>query len=665
MSFRSGRNFVALSLAAALGASVLWLLPAFALRTPSGLTRTVYRDIGFGGGAAHVDVVPDIDLRFTERPHGARRFFSARWAGVWHVEHAGAYDLFLGADDAAVLRIDGEAVLERGRAVGFPTTSVSRELTAGPHRIEVDFEQRAGGMFLNAGWARRGEAQKRFARALLFPTAPTPGQIRTNAIIDGAAYVVAAAWLLTLVMAFRFAWERISFKSVRWDRWSRWGRWLAPAAAVVIVIIAAALRFETICVMYGPFDRPAWLFELEAHTRDRIAALRPVHLYIGAVEKPYVGGDPINYLRFAREMTSFYAAHVREPVFVASTRLWLMLAADQNVAVSLASAMFSTLAVWATYLLGSYAYSRWVGLGAAFALAIERDTIAWAAEGWRDDAMMFVFVMSCYAFLRCVRAPTVANAIFAGVIGGIACLTRITALSFLLPAILYLVWIGITSSSSRISIGRRTTKPQSQEQSLRRSQWGSQWRAAAIALAVMTAVVAPYMINCAIVFGDPFYAINYHTTFYRARASQAFDQPMTVGAYLGSQLGRDPFGVLWIFVQGVTTVPFTAKWIGFEVWLTSLGRVMSWFSVAGLLIFFLDRTGRFLLLMLVLSVVPYAFTWHIAGGGEWRFTMLAYPVYLIAAALAIEKGTRFLVKSLGYAPAVLPGHRSPQSGTLP
>lgn len=614
---------MAVSVAAALGASVLWLLLAFTLRTPSGLTRTVYRDIGFGGGAAHVDVVPDIDLRFTDRPHGPRRFFSARWAGVWQVDRAGAYDLFLGADDGAVLRIDGEALLERGAAVGFPTTSTSRELTAGPHRIEVDYEQRAGGMFLNAGWARRGEAQKRFDQALLFPAAPTPRQIRTNAIIDGAAYAVAVAWLLTFVVAIRFAWRPIPFK------WDRWGRWLAPAAAVVIVIVAAALRFETICVMYGPFDRPVWLFELEAHTRARIAALRPVNLYVGAVEQPYAGGDPINYLRFAREMTSFYAAHVREPVFVASTKLWLMLTEDQNVAVSLASAMFSTLAVWATYLLGSYAYSRWVGLAAAFALAIERDAIAWAAEGWRDDAMMFVFVMSCYAFLRCMRAPTVANAIFAGAVAGIACLTRITALSFLLPAIMYLVWIG-----------RGATKPQSQP----RSQ--SQWRAAAIALAVMAAIVAPYMINCAIVFGDPFYAINYHTTFYRARANQAFDQPMTVGAYLESQLGRDPLGVIWLFVQGVTTVPFTAKWVGFEYWLTSLGRVMSWFSIAGLLIFCFDRAGRFLLLMVVLSVVPYAFTWHIDGGGEWRFTMLAYPIYLIAVALAIERLLRFGFRQL-------------------
>ena len=166
------------------------------------------------------------------------------------------------------------------------------------------------------------------------------------------------------------------------------------------------------------------------------------------------------------------------------------------------------------------------------------------------------------------------------------------------------------------------------------------WRVPVIALAVMIAIVAPYMINCAIVFGDPLYAINYHTTFYRARAHQAFDQPMTVGAYLGSQLRHDPLGVFWLFARGVTTVPFTAKWIGLEYWLTGLGRVMSWLSIAGLLIFFLDRAGRFLLLMLVLSVVPYAFTWHIDGGGEWRFTMLAYPIYLIGSALAIEEIAR-------------------------
>jgi hypothetical protein len=111
---------------------------------------------------------------------------------------------------------------------------------------------------------------------------------------------------------------------------------------------------------------------------------------------------------------------------------------------------------------------------------------------------------------------------------------------------------------------------------------------------------------------------------------------------------RDPLGILWVFTQGVTTVPFTSKWIGLEIWLSGLGRVLSWFSVAGLLIFFSDRTGRFLLLMLTLSVVPYAFTWHIDGGGEWRFTMLAYPIYLIASAFAIDRLVRLALRSLAW-----------------
>ena len=197
-------------------------------------------------------------------------------------------------------------------------------------------------------------------------------------------------------------------------------------------------------------------------------------------------------------MTSFYAAHVREPVFVASTKLWLPLV-DHQTSRSVSPPRCSRpLRCGRPTSSAAYAYSRWIGLLAAIALAIEHDVIGWAAEGWRDDAMMFVFVMSCYAFLRCVRAPTVANAILAGVIAGIACLTRITALSFLLPAIAYLAWTRDVQRHEQRHVQAGVPPPSS--------------------LAVMTAIVAPYMINCAIAFGDPFYAINSHTTFYRARA---------------------------------------------------------------------------------------------------------------------------------------------------
>ena len=236
MSSRSRRNLLVVS-AVALGASVLWLLLVSTLRTPSGLTRTIYRETGLSGGVSRADVVPDVDLHFTDRPHGPRRFFSARWSGVWHVDRAGGYDLFLGADDAAVLRIDGDVVLERGRAMGFSTSSATRELSAGAHRIEIDYEQRAGGMFLTAGWARRGDTQRAFSAARLFPLAPTPEQIQINTVIDGAFYGVALTWLLAIALALRVTWPRISvnLKPSTWrDRWTRpsqerRGKWIGGA----------------------------------------------------------------------------------------------------------------------------------------------------------------------------------------------------------------------------------------------------------------------------------------------------------------------------------------------------------------------------------------------------------------------------------------------------
>jgi hypothetical protein len=44
--------------------------------------------------------------------------------------------------------------------------------------------------------------------------------------------------------------------------------------------------------------------------------------------------------------------------------------------------------------------------------------------------------------------------------------------------------------------------------------------------------------------------------------------------------------------------------------------------------------------------VPYAWTWNLPGGGEWRFTLPVYPLFLISAAVAVETGVR-IAKGLG------------------
>ena len=60
----------------------------------------------------------------------------------------------------------------------------------------------------------------------------------------------------------------------------------------------------------------------------------------------------------------------------------------------------------------------------------------------------------------------------------------------------------------------------------------------------------------------------------------------------------------------------------------------------GLVLFATTRRGLFLWALLLATLLPYAFTWSIPGGGEWRFTLPAYPFYLIAAALALVTTAR-------------------------
>jgi Dolichyl-phosphate-mannose-protein mannosyltransferase len=601
----------------ALGVSGLWLGLHWWLVTPTGATRAIYREPGFQGGVTQLDVVPNIDLDFIASAHAPRRFFSARWATIWYVEQAGTYDLSLGADDRGVLRVDGSVVVERNARLGYYPESVPRALSVGPHTVEVEYDQLGGLAVLTAGWAPAGGRERPFAEALLFPQAPTPDQIRINAWVAWLRNSAFASWLFVLGLIGQRGVVRVRAAGVT-AIVRALSPWLAPILATIVVILAAAIRFEVIYVMYGPFERPSWLFELAEHAHEPISHLRPASLAIGRVAEPYVGGDPFTYLRLARSMTSFYAANVREPIHPYVTKLWLSLLADQDVAVSFSSASFSVLAVLATYLLGSYAFSRRVGLIAAVALAFERDVIALSAEGWRDDAMMAMFVLACWAFLRCLDRPTIVHAMMAGVIGGIAALTRITTLSFLLPAIAVLAWRGLRPRADGPSRG-------------------AYWRTAAISFAIMCAMVAPFLINCAIVFGDPFYSINAHTAFYRARAGLLFNQPMSVGSYLAMRVHHHPWEMLSTAGQGLTTYPFEIKWVGFNHWLRGLGRPLMWLSLAGTAAALWTRNGRFLAILLIASLLPYAFTWRIPGGGEWRFTMHAYPIYLIAMAYAITQ----------------------------
>ena len=174
-------------------------------------------------------------------------------------------------------------------------------------------------------------------------------------------------------------------------------------------------------------------------------------------------------------------------------------------------------------------------------------------------------------------------------------------------------------------------------------------RELAIAVGVMTVLVAPFLINCAIATGDPFYAINNHTDFYLKReaaadlsrrsgtAAEADVRPMSAVAYSSGKFASRPIAATDNAVRGVFVYPFSNKWVGLDRWYPGLGTALACLAVAGLVTWLWSAEGRLLLVMFFGSLVPFSMTWTVLGGAEWRLTFFAYAFYLVAAFSFVDK----------------------------
>jgi len=383
------------------------------------------------------------------------------------------------------------------------------------------------------------------------------------------------------------------------------------AAAALITLYGALLRLDAFVGKYGPLDHPAWARVMTHGVAAFARGVRPARVQWTKEKTPYVGGDPIGYLGFGREMTTFYQPHFREPVFLTAVRVSLWMLDGQDAAVSLASAAGSVLLIVATFLLGCETAGAVGGLAAALVVAIEYDLIVWSVDGWRDDLFAAFVVLSAWTLVRLRDRPSFRNALAAGVVCGLTCLTRITALSFIVPALL---WIAVAGGRE----GRR-----------------ERYESVAVAAVLATAVLGPFLISCAIATGDPFLAIDQHTIYYRAAEGLDLKERTTAGAYVLQKFRAHPVATTDLAVTGLFVRPFAIKWNGLSVWSAWLGPALMWLSLVGLAAFLFSSKGRLLLVIIAASLVPYAFTWNVAAGGEWRFTMHVYGLFVVAAVYAV------------------------------
>jgi len=433
----------------------------------------------------------------------------------------------------------------------------------------------------------------------------------------------------------------ISLSSVGdWVRRPGVRRGFAAALVLLVVLYGALLRFDAITLSYGPVVRPAWMRRVQ-QAPSATSLLRPVDVTWAMTPlRPHQDGswtrytsDAHTYLQYAREMRSFYGAHYREPVFPFTTWVFLQLLKNQDVAVSFASAAYSVLAIFATYLLGACAFSRVVGLGAALAVAVEYDMISAGISGLRDDAFVCAVLLTTWAFVRYSRAPTRRNAVLIGILAGLACLVRIFAVLFIVPGLAYL-WL------------------------TDRRSWRERFGGVRLAAVTAIVIVAPYLFNCWLVLGDPLPAFNVHADVYGAAEGKDLTARRggTAG-YIWNEVRSHPIQVADDVAIGLTTYPFQNKWHGFDRWIPGSGKWLSGAALVGLFLFAGSRDTRLFLLVLVTSLLPFAFKWKI--GSDWRFTQHAYPLFLIAATSAISQILGVISPSRRHAP---PSNRSPMMG---
>lgn len=393
-------------------------------------------------------------------------------------------------------------------------------------------------------------------------------------------------------------------------------RRVALVVAALITLYGGLLRLDALVGMYGTLDHPRWARVVTTDVASLVPPIRPSAVQWQRIAQPYVGGDPVNYLKYAREMTSFYQPHVREPVFLALTRGALEALDGQDLALSLASLVGSTLAIFAIYLVGLELFSPTVGLLAALLTAIEFEIVAWAPAGWRDDTYMAAVLFAVWALLRLRARPSFATATVAGVVCAVACLTRITALTFVIPG---LAWILVERGSTTLA---------------------ERAKAIGIASAFLCLVLGPYLITCAIATGDPFLAINYHTGYYRFAEQQPHEAPMSAAAYIRSKWAAHPIATADIGFQGLLVEPFVTKWNGFRLWSPWIGVMARTLALVGLPAMVFFAGGRLVLVTLLGTLIPYMLTWNLGGGNAWRFTMPVYPLFLAATGLAVAVAIR-------------------------
>ncbi len=589
---------LALMLAAIAVSARLW-------RAPTGLAFSAQPEGSLEGAIEDVRPLEGAALRDLGSGN-----YSVAWRGYWLPAVPGKHRLEVRAHAPFEIRVAGRTL--RGGGPGSDVAATELLLERGANAIVVELPRASRVTRLRITRAAEGSRQAPFHANELGPRVPSGAGALLSRV---GPHVEALAVLLGVIALGYAAWsERRNV--VAWQAGLK--RLLAsPKLAwvlgLVVVVYAGALRAEALIIRYGNDDTARWGRRLEAPLRG----LHPARLRWKPAARPYEG-DPSAYLRHARQMKGFYDARFREPFFVFAAKVGVALSGGRDIGISLASAVFSTLTVAATFLLGARVFSPWAGLLASLGFALDQEVISLSPEGWRDEAFAFLCVGFVWAALGLYDRGRFGDALALGILGGLACLTRVTSLSFVVVALAVLAVV-----------------PRGRERRVR-------LELVAVAGVVCVALLAPFLLSCWIAWGDPLISINGVAPAYQSASGLHAGRDMGVLEYLGARFRL--WELLDTVVVGATAYPFANKW-NFDYLSPRAAMPLAALAAAGMLLLCLMPRTRLIVLLFAAALAPFTLTWNVQGGNAWRLTVFAYPFYLVAGALVVWSLARLAVSS--------------------
>lgn len=516
------------------------------------------------------------DLR---RLSGRRRNVTLRAEAVLEVPRDGDYRFDVDCDDGCNFAI-GDARFREGATL---------ELERGELPFSLVYRQLGGPARLRFGW--NTPAAIELLPMEFFLRARSAGSRKPQRWRVHATLVLLTLW----VWAFATWLGRIA--PYRVQIFQR--RWVPLTAAAVIILYGSLLRFDALLVHSGQ--------DAHVHLRHWVpsyGAFNPAT----APDDPY-RADVRSYLERAEtlSLSSFYAPSFREPFYIALNLPFLKLAGGE-IGILIQSFFFSSAALVLFFFVAYRLHGIWWATGLLVPVALHEWLILEAPSGYRMSAYAFFLLAAVAAmFLSPIGRR---GAIGTGVLSGLLCLIRLSALSVVGPLLALRLW----------PLPRRE-----------RIRYGG------LVVVLLVVLVGPFLVSHANAHGDPFYAVSFHTQFWmRAEGLDANEGPVSFSRYF-TEFGRAGALVRGTLL-GLTALPVETFWRGLHLF-PFLNAITLGLGALGLLLS-MRTEYRFLPAAYLSHLVPFAYIQNFPSGEMPRFVMPAY-FFLV---LAIPVAARALIR---------------------